>query len=179
MLKRLQKHITYANVMSSLAVFLLLGGTSYAAASGALRRNSVGAAQIRTGAVHSSEIHDRSVLPQDINSSTIKLFRGQTGPQGQPGPAGPPASKYWATANAAGAFAHGTANSGGHAGSQGVYSVGFADSMANCAPVVTADGAAVPGAYANASIQGTTVTVRTYDASSSPADIGFYLAVYC
>lgn len=179
MLKRIGSHITYANVMSTLAVFLLLGGTSYAAATGALKKNSVGAAQIRTGAVHSSEIHDHSVLPQDINSSTIKLFRGQAGPQGPAGPAGPAATKYWASVSSAGALQHGTANSGSRAGSAGIYTVGFPDSMANCAPLVTADGSSVPGAYANATVTGTTITVRTFDAAGNAVDVGFYLSADC
>lgn len=179
MLKRLRKHITYANSLSSLALFIVLGGTSYAAATGHLKRNSVGAAQIRTGAVHSAEIHDGSILPRDLNRSTRSVFRGETGPPGAQGPAGPPATKYWASVTAAGAFSHGTATSGGRAGTEGVYTVGFADSMANCAPIVSADGSASAGAYANASVQGTTITVRTFAAAGTPADIGWSLAVYC
>ena len=44
MLQRLRQRLTFANVMSSAAVFIALGGTSYALT---LPRNSVGARQIR------------------------------------------------------------------------------------------------------------------------------------
>ena len=43
-MRRLRDRLTYANVISSLALFIALGGTSYALT---LPRNSVGSAQIR------------------------------------------------------------------------------------------------------------------------------------
>jgi hypothetical protein len=46
---RLRSAVTYANVLSTVAVFIALGGASYAAIS--LPTNSVGTAQIRNGAV--------------------------------------------------------------------------------------------------------------------------------
>jgi hypothetical protein len=45
--------------MATVAVFVALGGTSYAAIK--LPRNSVGGSQIRTAAVTSSEVKDRSL----------------------------------------------------------------------------------------------------------------------
>ena len=47
-LVRLRGRLTFANVTAATALFVALGGTSYAAIS--LPRNSVGAEQIRTGA---------------------------------------------------------------------------------------------------------------------------------
>jgi hypothetical protein len=65
---------TYANVTSSLALFLALGGTSYALTR--LPSNSVGTAQIR----------NRAVTPAKL--AIPALARGPVGPLGPQGPAG-------------------------------------------------------------------------------------------
>ena len=49
-MKRLRKRLTYANVMSSIAVFLVLGGGA-AFAAGKLAKNSVGTKQLKNNAV--------------------------------------------------------------------------------------------------------------------------------
>ena len=100
-LNRLRARLTYANVTATLALFIALGGTSYAAAS--LARNSVGSAQIRTNAVGSSEIRSRAVGSSEIRDRTIALrdiapntrssLRGASGPAGPAGPTGPPARR--------------------------------------------------------------------------------------
>lgn len=54
-------HLSYANVMSTIAVFIALGGTSYAVA-----RNSVGNLQLRKNAVTSSKVKDRSLTKRDL-----------------------------------------------------------------------------------------------------------------
>jgi hypothetical protein len=84
--------LTYANVMSSTAIFLVLGGVSYAAAT--LPNNSVGATQIKRGAVGSSEVADGSVRSADIASGVVKSGpSGPAGPKGDPGGAGPAGAK--------------------------------------------------------------------------------------
>jgi hypothetical protein len=55
---------TYSNVVATLALFIALGGTSYAVTQ--LPRNSVGSDQIRKGAVASSEVRDRSLKAADF-----------------------------------------------------------------------------------------------------------------
>jgi hypothetical protein len=61
---RIRRRLTFANVMSTIAVFIALGGTGYAVTS--LPRDSVGARQIRTGAVRSKEVRDRSLETRDF-----------------------------------------------------------------------------------------------------------------
>jgi hypothetical protein len=56
-----------------LALFIALGGTSYAAVE--LPKNSVGAPQIRQAAV----------TPGKVAPATVKLFKGQKGVPGKPG----------------------------------------------------------------------------------------------
>src|SRR6478609_8365985 len=97
LLSRLRGHLSYANVIATLALFIALGGGAYAAATlprnsvGAnqLRSNSVSAAKIRTGAVHSSDIANGTVSLTDISTNARAALRGNQGPAGIPGSTGP------------------------------------------------------------------------------------------
>ena len=81
--------LTYANVMSTLGVFIALGGTSYAVAK--LPRNSVGSAQIKKNAVTGSKVRNGSLGISDLSrSARLSGPRGTRGPEGPPGPLGPP-----------------------------------------------------------------------------------------
>jgi len=86
MLERLRPRLTYANVMSTLAVFAVLGGTAYAATK--LPRNSVGANQIKKGAVRSSEVKNGALRLSDFRRGDRPT--GLPGRQGPVGPAGAP-----------------------------------------------------------------------------------------
>jgi hypothetical protein len=73
-----------ALVISVIALFVALGGTGYAASK--LARNSVGSAQIRTGAVGSSEVKDHSLKLKDFGRGQIPAgARGAVGPAGANG----------------------------------------------------------------------------------------------
>jgi hypothetical protein len=68
-----------------LALFIALGGTSYAAT---IPRNSVGTRQLKPSAVTTAKIRDGSLLTQDLSPATVAGLRGakgDTGPQGEPG----------------------------------------------------------------------------------------------
>ncbi len=79
--------------MATFAVFLALGGVSYAAIK--LPKNSVGAKQIKAGAVGASEVKNGALKAGDFG-------RGQLpkGPEGDRGPAGAEATKLWAQISA-------------------------------------------------------------------------------
>lgn len=62
---RLRHHITYANVVATLALVLALGGSGVYAAS------KIGGKQIRKGAVRSFHIKNRQVRRQDIAGGSI------------------------------------------------------------------------------------------------------------
>ncbi len=182
-MSRLRDRLSYANVTATLALFIALGGTSYAAVS--LPRNSVGSAQLRSSAVSSAEIRDRSIRLRDVSPTTRRQLQGQAGPQGPagaPGPAGPAAARYFATVTAAGAFVRGNATSGGRAGSPGSYTVGFPSPVSGCAftaSVGTTDATSIGAARATVSEQGGAVGVQTFDAGGAPTDLPFHLIVAC
>jgi hypothetical protein len=93
--KQIRKRVTYANVMSSIAVFLVLGGgAAYAAkkigtneikgnsittgkikknavTSSKIKKNAITTAKIKNGAVDSSKVKDGSLTGADINASTL------------------------------------------------------------------------------------------------------------
>jgi hypothetical protein len=84
MLTKVRSRLTYANVIATLALFIALGGGAYAALK--LPKNSVGSAQIKTGAVNSSKVQNGSLLPLDFKAG--QLPAGAQGPQGIPGQQG-------------------------------------------------------------------------------------------
>jgi hypothetical protein len=81
----IRARLTYANVMSTIAVFVALGGSSYAAVQ--LSRDGVKARHIAANAVRSVEVKDRSLRARDFARG--QLPRGATGPQGPQGFQGP------------------------------------------------------------------------------------------
>lgn len=75
-----------ALVISLIALFVAIGGTGYAAFK--LGKNTVGAAQIRTGAVRSPEVKNKSLKTVDFSSAAISALSGKTGPAGPAGTQG-------------------------------------------------------------------------------------------
>lgn len=63
---------SYANVMSTIAVFLALGGVSWAAAT--LPKNSVGTKQLRKSAVNNSDIRSRAVTGPKVKKDTLSSY---------------------------------------------------------------------------------------------------------
>jgi hypothetical protein len=94
-LNRRPKHLTFANVVACLALFVALGGASYAAIQ--LPKNSVGAKQIKANAVNSGKVKNRSLKAVDFKQGQLPTgargpqgLEGLPGPQGQAGDPGPP-----------------------------------------------------------------------------------------
>lgn len=80
---------SYSATVSTIALFVALGGTSYAVAE--LPRNSVGAKQLRVGAVNSAKVADGSLRRRDFKASDAPVGKqGEEGPPGPPGVAGAP-----------------------------------------------------------------------------------------
>jgi hypothetical protein len=73
--KQIRKHFTYANVMSSIAVFLILGGATAIAAkkigTKELKANSITTGKIKKAAVTTQKIKDNAVTGAKVNESTL------------------------------------------------------------------------------------------------------------
>ena len=192
MLARLRSKLSFANVTSVTALFVALGGTGYAAIT--LPKNSVGSAQIRshaigqselkTGAVTSRALHNRSLTLSDISVSARAALKGSTGPQGPAGPAGP---TLRAAVPSGGSVQRGNAVGAEHLGGTNEYRVAFGRDVSTC--VATATLAAVPagagvdqpdaGRITVTQDQPTSVLVRTFAENSTPAERPFNLILAC
>jgi hypothetical protein len=149
--------LSYANVVSTLALFLALGGVSYAAAT--LPAKSVGP----------RELKDRAVTPPKVAKSTIKRFRGQHGPRGATGPAG--------AAGAAGAT--GAAGAGGPTGAAGPTGPAGAAGPTGATGVTGATGATGPAGRSALTPLQTGETVRgVWGFNETAATVGEFFSSY-
>jgi hypothetical protein len=91
----MRRHLSYANVMSTIAVFgVIAGGGAYAASQ--LDKDSVGSKQIKAGAVKDSELANDSVTAPKVANGSLRsedfasgqLPGGPAGPAGATGPQG-------------------------------------------------------------------------------------------
>jgi len=185
-MKKVLNGLSYANVTATLALFIALGGTSYAVAT--LPRNSVGPAQLRTSSVGAAEIRRQAVKSSDIGNGSVRLRdiskSARDALQGQVGPVGPPGPTFFATIDSAGNPKKGDVGTAG--AGFGVRVIRFRRSMANCVPVVsftTVTGDPSPAPVA-ATIRAETVAdgrvvVRTYAPGGTPTFYPFNLVVAC
>jgi hypothetical protein len=173
----------YSPVVASLALFIALGGPSYA--SSLLPRNSVGPAQLRSSSVGSSEIKNGAVHLADIASTTRNSLRGATGPQGPAGPAGAPganAVSYFVAVSGAGEILRGNAGGKHATNGSGSYTLTFPRNVSACVPSVTLGGIDAtnqPPGFATTRDDGGTVGVQIYDTAGNPTDRSFNLVVVC
>jgi hypothetical protein len=66
-------HLTYSNVVATLALFIALGGVSYAIVR--VPRNSVGTAQLKNGAVTSNKLAVASVGSPQIAPNAVGSYQ--------------------------------------------------------------------------------------------------------
>lgn len=190
MKSRIRERLSYANVVATLALFVALGGTSYALSlprnsvgPKELRAGAVGRSELRKGAVGSSAIKNRAVRTSDLSSRAREGLRGRTGPAG---PAGPPGPTFRAAVTSAGRPVRGNATSS-EGPAIGVRLIGFAVPVDSC--VATASLATVPGEgnpvppplghITTDPGSGGRVLVRTYNPNGQPAPLPFHLVVAC
>lgn len=99
-MKQIRKRLTYANVMSSIAVFMVLGGAAFAATQ--LPKNSVGSKQLKKNAVTAPKIKKDAVTGAKVKNGSLaaadfaagqlpagpKGAKGEKGEKGERGAAG-------------------------------------------------------------------------------------------
>ncbi|HEV7482143.1 MAG TPA: hypothetical protein VGO13_03495 [Solirubrobacterales bacterium] len=74
--RRLRRHLSYANVMATIAVFVALGGVSYAAATisgNKLIKGTVGAGKLKNGTLTSTQVKANSLTGGVIDESTLTI----------------------------------------------------------------------------------------------------------
>lgn len=70
----MKRHLSYGNVVSTLALFVALGGTSYAAAEIAgrdVKNNSLTGADVRNGSLTGKDVKNRSLTGVDVKNRTL------------------------------------------------------------------------------------------------------------
>jgi hypothetical protein len=63
-IRRIRAHLTYANVMATLAVFIALGGTGYAAI-------KIGTKNIRNNSVRTQDVRNNNLRGKDLRENTV------------------------------------------------------------------------------------------------------------
>jgi hypothetical protein len=187
--QRIRHRLSYANVAATLALFIALGGSSYAltlprnsVGSKQLRANSVGHSEIRRNGVNSNAIRNRAIRLRDISSRARRSLRGL---QGAPGPPGPPGVTLFAAVDSSGLPVRGNATSSSGEGINGRV-IGFNRPVGDCiasATLATVPGGSVatppPGHVTVAPTDDGKVLVRTWDSSGAEAFLPFNLVVAC
>ncbi len=80
--------LSYGNVVATLALFIALGGVSYAAVT--LPAHSVGTKQLKSDAITSAKVRNGTLRKRDFKDGLLpRGKRGDPGQDGQPGDAGP------------------------------------------------------------------------------------------
>jgi hypothetical protein len=119
---KLGAHIR-ANAVAYLALFVALGGTSYAAIR--LPANSVGTKQLRASAVTSAKVRNHSLTSQDLQAGALRR-----GPRGPEGPAGSVAGTLPSGKTLRGRFEAGSGTPAGVVGSSASGSISFGAQLA-------------------------------------------------
>jgi hypothetical protein len=92
-MRQIRERLTYANVVATLALFIALGGSSYAALTitgKSVKDSSLTGRDVKNSSLTSSDIRDRSLLSKDFKAGQLPAgARGAQGPQGIAGPPGP------------------------------------------------------------------------------------------
>src|SRR4051794_33433858 len=171
------ERLSYANVTATLALFLALGGTSYAltlprnsVGSKQIRSKAVGTSELRSGAVRSGDVRNRSLQLRDLSLGARTSLRGATGSQGPVGPAGPAGPTYGVAISSGGGVIRGHAK---FKTTRGIneYIVEFDRPATECVTTATLaldegdTNAQPPPGTVTVSREGVRTVVRTYDAA--------------
>jgi hypothetical protein len=183
--------------LATLALFIGLGGTSYAAATTVLPSNSVGTKQVINGSLQATDLSRtaRSALTGQRGPQGPSGRQGAVGPQGPVGPQGAvgpqgiqgapgqAATKLFVAVDAAGALTKNDGATLADRAGTGSYRISFDADITDCVYVATAgqDSGGVSGAYSlyPSRTGAHTVNVAIFDGNNNPLDRPFYLAVLC
>jgi hypothetical protein len=185
-MKKLRRHLTFANVVSCLALFVALGGASYAAFK--LPKNSVGAKQLKKGAVTPAKLSTASTatLKGPAGPKGAAGADGAAGAQGLKGDPGTPATALWAVVASNGTFVRGTEGATSHERGLGEYTVKFAGHEVSECSVQATEGSTGTGpgpiGWADVSLDSKdeeTVVVEAKTFQGNDGEESFHVAVFC
>lgn len=99
MFAKLRSHLSYANAMATIAVFVALGGSSFAApareaahhliSGRSIANSSLTGIDVKNSSLTTSDVKDRSLLAKDFKPGQLPQgSKGATGPAGAQGAAG-------------------------------------------------------------------------------------------
>ena len=198
-LRKLRPRLTYANVASSLALFLAVsGGTAIAAATigtSDIKNRAVTTPKLANGAVTGAKVKNRSLTAADFKSGSLPA--GPQGPQGPAGPQGPPGPAGAAISGVIspqGTLVYGQGVSAVSVAGPGVYTVTFNQNVSQCPAVATIGGYQLGGVTASGSEGGTVslqpggnnnavaatqITFITRVPGGANGPLPFHFAVFC
>jgi hypothetical protein len=196
MLRKLRARMTYANVVSTIALGLAIGGgTAYAATrigtsniryhavtGSKLSTNSVTASKVKNSALSGSDIRDNSLRGNEIRNGSLQAADFAAGqlPKGDKGDKGDPATSLFGVVTADGGLVNGRGVTGmGGTPANGTYIATIAQDVSKCAVIATLNGGA-NGNITAAPTAGspTQVTIQTRE-SDDGTPRAFQFAVYC
>jgi hypothetical protein len=199
MWKRIRPRLTFANVVASIALFVALGGSSYAAlrvGSKQITNNSIRSQDIRDNAIRSKDIRNGSLLRGDFRMG--QLGSGSRGPRGPRGPKGSKGSKgakgdpgtaasFWAVVSETSTIVRSKGGATISRDSAGLYRVAFpSQDLRGCAAIASISATESgdnlqPGEAAAKPSPATANTVRvgTFSSAGAAADLPFEVAVFC
>jgi hypothetical protein len=175
------------NGIALVALFLALGGTTYAASSALIGRNTVGSPQVVNGSLKTIDLGKKARKALKGNrglrgAQGAKGATGAAGAKGATGAQGPAPAKYLLSLAANGTI---TRQQGGvtvnHTVGTGAYTVVFPASAAQCYPVANIFSATGFIVMTGFSGDGLNMTVSTFNSANPPVatDEAFYLGVFC
>ncbi len=176
MRRRLAGSMTYANVMATLAVFVALGGTGYAAVvitGKQVKNNSLTGADVKNGSLATADVHDFSLLRKDFKRGQVPT--GPRGPQGLTGPGGGatgPAGSKGDPGPAGPTGPTGPAGAAGPAGASGATNVKVVTVQCGPAPCTSATALCPAGQRATGGGGNTGGNQYAFQSQPSPAGAG-------
>lgn len=198
----MRRHLTPSMALSLVALFVSLSAGAYAAVK--LPANSVGAAQIKSSAVRSSEVRDHSLKAADFALGQLPAgpagatgatgTTGAQGPKGETGATGPIGHDGAGQPNPfAVVAANGTLDRGSHVTSvshgtpgNGIYVVTFDRNINACAFIGVVGAAAADGSLSGeistekpTPVSTNGVEVKTRNSAGAPMDLSFHIALAC
>jgi hypothetical protein len=199
MLRKLRPHLTYANVVATIALVIAVGGGSawavqkvrtrdiayHAVTASKVNYNAISSWKVENNSLAGKDVRDNSLTSVDVRNGTLRaedfgadqLPKGEKGDKGDKGD---PATSLHGTVSAAGVLSFGSGVTSVVPGDPGEYTVTFARDVSRCSAVATvadADGGSVSATRGAAFPQ--RIEFRTRNAARVATDIQFGFAVFC